>query len=291
MQCRKPVVNGQFYPSDRASCMEEINLCLNERKSEQPFPGKITAAIVPHAGWTFSGALAAMVFSAIKKRNKDVDTFVIFGAAHGYMGRKPAVYNRGCWLTPLGGIEIDESLADSIAQTETADINPDVHNTEHSIEVQIPFIQHLFGEAKIVPVIVPPASAAVELGEAVGRMISGSSDKDIVCVASTDLTHYGLRYGFTPAGIGEEGIKWAAEVNDKSFIDLAVALKPQELLDSSIQNCSSCGPGAAAAVVAVAKEAGIRQGTLLCYTNSSEVLIQKMGSSSHESVGYAAIVF
>jgi hypothetical protein len=232
-----------------------------------------------------------MVFSAIKHVNGGVDTFVIFGAAHRYTGAAGAVYDVGRWLTPLGEVEIDEGLAGEIVAAGLADSNVDAHRNEHSIEVQVPFIQHLFPDAKIVPVIVPPVEAAVELGDNVGAIIDGVTDKKIICIASTDLTHYGPRYCFSPVGTGIDALKWASEVNDREFIDLALQMEPAKMLASAMENYNACGPGAAAAAVSVAKRLGKNKGVLLGHTDSNEVMKVKFDQSSDESVGYAGMVF
>jgi hypothetical protein len=290
MQTRRPIVAGQFYPGRRTDCVDEINEYLNEAVFSEPVPDEVAAGIVPHAGWTFSGRLAAMVFSAVKQRHEDVNTFVIFGAAHGYFG-PPAVYDKGSWATPLGEAAIDEDLATAVLDSGTAVSDPDAHSSEHSIEVQVPFIQHLFPDAKILPIVVPPSRQAVSLGEAVGDIVADNKDKKTVCIGSTDLTHYGPRYGFTPMGTGAQALRWASEVNDKKFIDLALKLDAMGLLASATENLNACGGGAAAAAVAAAKKLGKTKGVLLAHTNSNEVMLKKMGTSSSEAVGYAAIVF
>jgi AmmeMemoRadiSam system protein B len=290
MQTRRPIVAGQFYPGRRADCIDEINECLNEATFSGPIPDSVAAGIVPHAGWTFSGSLAVMVFSAVKQRHENVDTFIIFGAAHGYFGT-PAVYDKGGWATPLGEAIIDEELAAAILNSGTAVSDPGSHSNEHSIEVQVPFIQHLFADAKILPIITPPSRESVSLGEAVGDIVASNKDKKIVCIGSTDLTHYGPRYGFTPMGTGAQALQWASEVNDKKFIDLALKLDATGLLASANENFNACGGGAAAATVAAAKKLGKTKGLLLAHTNSNEVMTEKMGTSSSEAVGYAAIIF
>ncbi len=291
MQTRQPTVAGQFYPDQRSTCTDEINQYLKQAAPSEPLPETIVAGIVPHAGWTFSGAPAAAVFSAVKQQHENVDTFIIFGAAHGYFGQSPAIYNNGCWMTPLGEAAVDEQLADAILATKTAVSNTAAHRTEHSIEVQVPFIQHLFPAAKILPILVTPNKQAISLGEAAGEITSTEKHRKIVCIGSTDLTHYGPQYGFTPMGTGADAIRWASDVNDKEFIDLALKLEPQQMLASAAENLNACGPGAAAAAVAAAKKMGKTKGLLLAHTNSNEVMIQKMGTSSADSVGYAAIVF
>ncbi len=291
MQARKPTVAGQFYPGQHDSCASAIHECLEAVNLSEPLPETIEAGIVPHAGWTFSGTLAALVFYAIKQQHEKVNTFVIFGAAHGYFGASPAVSDKGLWTTPLGEIVIDEELADAILSTGQAVSDPSAHLCEHSIEVQVPFIQDLFAGAKIVPVLVPPTEQAVALGTHVGEIIGQQEGKKIVCIGSTDLTHYGPRYGFAPMGTGKNALAWAKKVNDKKFIDLTLKLKPEELLASAVKNGNACGPGAAAATVAAAKKLGCKRGLLLGHTTSNEIMLQKMGTTSADAVGYVGIVF
>jgi hypothetical protein len=292
MAARRPIVAAQFYPGSEKQCRAEIADCLTDRPVTVKLPEKIVAGIVPHAGWTFSGDLAGMVFAAIEKANKTVDTFVIFGAVHSHIGSAAAVYDAGSWFTPMGEIKNDEELAAAIIKkSPVAKSNPDAHRYEHSIEVQIPFIQYLFKNAKIVPIMTPPADSAVQLGTDVAECIKSAGDKKIVCIGSTDLTHYGPRYGFDPQGSGPSGIKWAKEVNDRAFITLAVEMRAERILTESMENQNACGPGAAAATIAVAKALGKTKGILLAHTHSNEVMEKKFGQSSEESVGYAAIVY
>ena len=291
MQKRKSIVAGQFYPGQYDSCVDEINECLDARTLSEPLPETIVAGIVPHAGWTFSGSLAALVFLAIKQQHEKVHTFVVFGAAHGYFDQSPAVYDRGSWITPLGEVAIDEELADAVLRAGPVVSDTSAHRAEHSIEVQVPFMQYLFPGAKILPIIVPPREQAVALGNSIGRIINKDEHKKIVCIGSTDLTHYGPRYGFTPMGVSEDALKWADSVNDKKFIDLALKLEPERLLADAAENCKACAPGAAAAEIAAAKQLGKTEGLLLAHINSNEIMLRKMGTTSADSVGYAAMVF
>ena len=291
MRTRKTIVAGQFYPGQHDACIDEINDCLDAGTIGESLPETIVAGIVPHAGWTFSGSLAALVFSAIKLQHEKVHTFIVFGAAHRYFGGTPAVYDRGFWETPLGEVAVDEELAEEVLSEGPAESDCGAHRNEHSLEVQVPFIQYLFAGAKILPILVPPTKQAITLGENIGRIIKRNEQKKIVCIGSTDLTHYGPNYGFTPMGVGPDALQWADTVNDKKFIDFALKLEPRALLASAAENCNACGPGASAATIAAAKELGSRQGVLLAHTNSNKVMLQKMGTSSADSVGYAAIIF
>jgi hypothetical protein len=290
MRIRTPVVAGQFYPAGRDDCLEQIRECLASRPVGEPLPPAIVGGIVPHAGWTFSGDLAAMVFAAVKEQRGTVDTFVIFGTAHSYFGPLPAIDDSDSWQTPLGAANIDRALRDALLARKVVVTDSGAHEYEHSIEVQVPFIQHLFPGAKIVPVVVPPADTAIALGETAAEVIAAQG-RTAICIGSTDLTHYGPRYGFTPMGKGSEGLQWAATVNDRQFIDLALALEAERLLAEAIEKANACGPGAAAAAIAAARKLGTAKGQLLAYTHSNEVMRSKMGQTSRDSVGYAAIVF
>lgn len=290
MQIRKPVVAGKFYPAQHNDCIDEINQMLEEVSLPASLPENILAAIVPHAGWIFSGQLAATALAAVKQQQEKVNTFVIFGAAHSYANLSPAIYDRGEWETPMGLIKVDDELAEDILESNNAVSDPQAHHYEHSIEVQIPIIQHLFPGSKIVPIIVPPTAESIELGTAVAKVIAASS-KTIISLASTDLTHYGPSYGFVPQGTGQKALQWAKEENDQQFIDLALSLKPDQLLENSRKNLNACGPGAAAAAVTVAKKLNKTKGTLLAHTTSSEIMQKTMNRQSSDSVGYAAIVY
>ncbi|MFA5252253.1 MAG: AmmeMemoRadiSam system protein B, partial [Phycisphaerae bacterium] len=174
--------------------------------------------------------------------------------------------------------------------TNAAVNDPSAHQDEHSIEVQVPFIQHLFADAKILPILTQPNKQSISLGEAVGGIVK-QQKKTIICIGSTDLTHYGPRYGFTPMGTDAKALRWASDVNDKEFIDFALQLEPQKMLASAAENFNACGPGAAAATVAAAKKLGKTKGLLLAHTDSGKVMLEKMGVASADAVGYAAIVF
>ena len=290
MTLRKPAVAGQFYGATAAECLEEIQQCLPCEPLSVKLPLPVVAAVVPHAGWMFSGSVAALAFRAIGQTNPDVDTFIIFGAAHRCFDSGPAVYDRGAWETPLGLAVIDEPLAAAVVEA-GAHSNPAAHRDEHSIEVQIPFIQHLFPNAKIVPVMAPAAGFDVRFGTRIGDMLGRLSDKRVICLASTDLTHYGPRYGFCPEGVGPAALDWARQVNDRQFIELALQMDADRLFNDALHNGNACGPAAAATLVAAAAAMGRSGGVLLAHTTSNEVLMERFGQTSDESVGYAAIVY
>ncbi|MCU0915751.1 MAG: AmmeMemoRadiSam system protein B [Planctomycetes bacterium] len=290
MQIREPAVAGQFYPDDCETCLAEIRACLPPEVPAEGLPQPLVGGLVPHAGWTFSGPLAALVFAAVKRQRGTVATFVICGAAHGYFGPKPVIDASTAWDTPLGRTHLDESLRQALHDRGVAAIDSSAHRREHSIEVQVPFLQYLFPESRLLPIIVPANESALELGHALAEQ-TYSSDAAVVYLGSTDLTHYGPRYGFTPMGIGSEALHWARDVNDRQFLDLAVHLEAERLLANALENGNACGPGAAAALLAAARRLGAQKGVLLAHTDSNAVMLRETGTASRDSVGYAAIVF
>ncbi|MCF7958680.1 MAG: AmmeMemoRadiSam system protein B [Phycisphaerae bacterium] len=295
MAIRINAVAGQFYDASPGNCLEAINLmrppALPPGVRIEDLPEKIVAGIVPHAGWVFSGELALAVFDTIQKR-QSVDTFIIFGAVHSVRTPKALLYDHGQWSSPLGTIDVDENLSESLYNACPQLIKKDCagHSREHSIEVQIPFIQHLFKNASIVPIMVPPIDGADDIGRAAARVIQ-RSDKNIICIASTDLTHYGPSYSYSPMGIGPEALKWAKETNDQFFINLAVTMQADKLVESARLYGSACGAGAVAAAVAAASELGANKGIVTGHTTSAEIMRERFNQASEDSVGYAGIVF
>ena len=127
-------------------------------------------------------------------------------------------------------------------------------------------------------------------GDVLADILQRQSKKAVV-IGSTDLTHYGPSYGFTPMGSGSDGLRWAREVNDRTFVDLALSLESERLLSCAVNKGNACGPGAAAAAIVVARKFGVQSGFLLGQTTSNEIMRDKMGTTSNDSVGYAAMVF
>ena len=287
---RRPIVAGRFYPSSRTQAERELDVCLQDELAVERLPDEIFGGLVPHAGWVCSGAVAGKTFKAIKYKG-DVDTFVLFGAVHQYGVNRPAIFASGSWETPIGTIEVDEELAEKIIESSNViESSPQAHLSEHSIEVQVPFIRKLFPKAKIVPIMTPPDSSAIQVGADVTKAIS-QSDKKVVCVGSTDLTHYGPSYGFTRQGIGEAGIRWAKEVNDAGLIDLILKLDAEAALEYARRTHSACGAGAISATISAVVALGADKAVLLEHTTSYEVLGKAYGEFGSDSVGYASVVF
>jgi AmmeMemoRadiSam system protein B len=245
------------------------------------------AGIVPHAGWIFSGAVAAKVFKCISAK-AGPDTFILLGAVHTGRPRGNSLYSRGAWATPLGDVKIDEDVAATLIKALAGDVSEDpyAHEGEHSLEVQVPFIKFLCPEAKIVPIAIPPDENAHITGRKIGEAAAGAGKK-IVVVGTTDLTHYGDPYGFTPFGYGP-GAKKRMRENDARIIELALLMRADDIRKEAQKSHNACGSGAMAATVAAAKAMGAEKGHLLEYTTSHDVMAE---GEFDMAVGYAGIVF
>lgn len=285
MITRYPVVAGMFYPGDEATCRRQIMDCL--RITDLPaIAAPVVGGIVPHAGWAFSGPTAARTFLALQANPPD--TIVLFGAVHRWGIDRPCLYSIGNWRTPLGEIQIDKELAQGIlaAQPGLAADQPEAHDDEHSIEVQLPFIQYLYPQARILPIATPPMRNAVLLGRTTA-LVARQIGRQTVAIGSSDLTHYGPRYGFAPVGVGEHALTWMHE-NDARLLDLVVSLCADEVIAEAQAHHNACGAGAIAAAIAYAVESGAHQGLRLHYTTSHEVM--PMGRPT-DMVGYGAAIF
>jgi AmmeMemoRadiSam system protein B len=249
----------------------------------------LVGGLVPHAGWLYSGAVSAGVLHLLAT-HRQPQTVVLFGGSHRCRNKHAALFGAGRWETPLGGLQVDDRLAERIlGHTNLIVDDAYAHDDEHSLEVHLPMIECLFGPVRIVPIVVPPVETAWEVGEAVARTLQAYR-YDAIVLGTTDLTHYGPQYDFTPEGVGEEGLAWAKE-NDRRFIDLTCTLAAKRLVREAAENHNACSAGAAAAVVAAAKALGAMSGVLVEHTSSGEVIRTRTNMKDPNSVGYAGIVF
>ncbi|MBN1547866.1 MAG: AmmeMemoRadiSam system protein B [Syntrophaceae bacterium] len=273
----------QFYPGD---CKAQIEHFLKNYKVPQE-PVVAVGGIVPHAGWVYSGAVAAKVFKCLSLK-ANPDTFILLGAVHTWKPRGNSIYSSGSWTTPLGDVKIDEDVANELIDFLAGDIieAPDAHEGEHSLEVQLPFIKYFCPDAKIVPIAIPPDKNAHMTGEKIGKAVSGMGKK-IVVVGTTDLTHYGDAYGFTPFGYGETA-KRQMEESDARIIKLALMMRYDEIVREALKNQNACGSGALAATVAAVNAMGANKGYLLQYTTSYDVM---QDGAFEMAVGYGGLLF
>ena len=290
MMIRNAIVAGQFYPAEANACREAIEQHLGAVVPLDRGGLCLAGGLVPHAGWTCSGTVAAGVFAALAKFHRP-DVIVLFGGVHRYRGSRAAVFGSGRWSTPLGPVNVDSRLAERILQNSNLFLDDSsAHESEHSLEVQVPLIRYLFPDVKVVPIMVPIDPSATQVGEAVGQVLHEYSDDGLI-VGTTDLTHYGPRYGFTPQGVGAEANAWAKSTNDRRFVDLVCSLAADALVPEAASHRNACNSGAAAATVSATVSLGARRGVLLEQTTSCEVLSRMGDRDQANSVGYAGIVF
>lgn len=286
MPVRRPIVAGAFYPQEATLCRQQVKACL----AQAPLvavAGTVLGGMVPHAGWVYSGPTAGTWFQALAA-GPAPETFVLFGAVHSWGVDAPSLYTQGVWRTPLGDVAVDEEVAHALlAQPEALVVDrPAAHAQEHSLEVQLPFVQHLFPQARILPIAVPPLDLAPAVGRQVAQAVRAAGRR-AVALGSSDMTHYGPRYGMAPAGVGLPALEWT-HANDRRLLDLAVRLRAEEIVPEARVRHNACGAGAVAAAIAFAVALGATQGALLHYTTSYEVLPEGRPS---DLVGYGAVAF
>ena len=191
---REPAVAGLFYPADREECILEIRRCLAAAAPLVPGGTRAVAAVVPHAGWIYSGPTMAAALLALAPG--EPDTLLLFGADHhGILGGACAVHSRGAWETPVGEVGVDEEVAAALIASPGLQVqaSEEAHAPEHSLEVILPFLRTLLPRAKVVPILTPPGVGAARVGEAAARAARALGRK-AVALGSSDLTHYGTRY-------------------------------------------------------------------------------------------------
>jgi AmmeMemoRadiSam system protein B len=280
VKVRRPCQAGAFYEGTSDALKRQIEKCFTDKlgPGELPevaktAPREVIGLICPHAGYMFSGPVAAHAYYRLALDGKP-DVVVIFGPNHTGYGSGLAVMNEGVWRTPLGDVEIDGEMANQIVyESRTVDIDDSAHSYEHSIEVQLPFLQYLYGSGfKIVPIcfLMQDLSSAREVGQAVAKVLL---DKKAVIIASSDMTHYEPQE--------------SAERKDKKALEAIEAMDEahfQSIIETN--NITACGHGPIAALITAAKILGGREAKLLCYKTSGDV------TGDYSSVvGYAAVCF
>lgn len=296
MTIRRAFSAGVFYDASPDRCLRAASDVIAAAGTPPDLPPVLYGGLVPHAGWPYSGRLAAMTFKALCSAC-EVDTFVLFGADHFGTVRMGEVYDTGAWQTPLGDVAIDEELARAILAAGGAlRANPDAHEyqpargrAEHSIEVQLPILRTVAPGARIVPIAIPPTPLAGEIGRTVGAVLAETPGRTVV-VGSTDLTHHGGHFG-SAGGRGAVGEQWTRR-NDRRMLDLVEAMSDDGIIDEAVAHQNACGAGAIAATVAACKRLGASRGLCLGYTNSYEVVhASEPNYPDDTTVGYASVVF
>lgn len=280
---------GSWYSGEANLLRAEVAGCVGQAEEKYASAlaenvGDPVAIVVPHAGLYFSGTLAGLGFELVRRRRESVETFIIFGACHRERLLHPAVWTGDAWDCPLGAVEVDNALARELVAAGVGRSNTRPHADDNAIELQLPFVKVLFPNAKIVPIAMGFFPDSYRYGE-IAAQVAGK--KNVVVVASTDLTHYGASFGVAPAGYGETALAWT-KANDQRFIETLVDLNMEKIVSTAEKEHSACGAGAAAAAAGWAKALGCEKGRLLAHTNSYEILPR--GNADH-IVGYATVAF
>ena len=263
---RLPAVAGRFYESNPGHLKREIEAYL---EPEAPREAAI-AAVCPHAGYMYSGHVAGAVFSRLLVPEK----VVILGPNHTGLGAPAAIMVEGTWQMPLGPVPIAQDLAREIlAQSQVLEEDVEAHLYEHSLEVQVPFLQYLNPRVEIVPICLSalPVAALEDIGLALARAISNYPEP-VLIVASTDMSHY------VPHEVAKQ--------KDALAIERILALDYAGLIQVvQRERISMCGVYPTASTIVAAKALGAREGRLIKYATSGEV-----SGDFYQVVGYAGII-
>lgn len=271
---RPAAVAGTFYPADA----RELSAQVDRYSPASAAPGqqktRAIACVAPHAGYMYSGHVAGAVYSAIEIPAR----CILLGPRHYPQGQPMAILTEGSWRTPLGDVAIDTSLAADLARAcSRLRDDPVAHAREHSLEVQLPFLQKLGKSVRFVPVVLASDRypALEQLGRAVAHVVvkaDAAQAGPVLIVASTDLNHY------------EDDA--TTRLKDARAIERILALDPRGLYDTiRNESITMCGYAATVATLAAAIELGATEARLIRYATSAEV-----SGDYSRVVGYAGIV-
>jgi len=260
---RHPQFAGSWYPEERAGIMRYLVPGV--------VPRPALGAICPHAGWIYSGATAGAVYSRLPL----ADTYILIGPNHTGRGARASLFAAGSWQMPLGRVAVDADAAHQLmAESEFLEEDYAAHMGEHSLEIQLPFIQNAQPAARIVPIILMDADAeiAADIGRSVARVIRKSADRRMLIIASSDMSHYEHRR--------------YAEQNDRLALDRICALDADGLLAVvERRGISMCGAGPVAALLIAARALGARTASVVRYATSGE-----QTGEEESVVGYAGVI-
>jgi len=263
---REAIVAGKFYPDSPDKLKEMIMDMMDKKAARQDAIGLVS----PHAGYIYSGAVAGAAISRIKLK----DTFIIIGPNHTGMGRPFSIMTDGAWQTPLGDVNIDTELAKRIlASSKYLEEDSEAHRFEHSIEVQLPFLQYLGRQFKLVPTVLSYTDITVyrEIGRAIAAAVR-DLDRKAVIIASSDMTHY------EPQD--------SARKKDDLAIEAILELDEDKLVKRIKEfNISMCGYAPVVSLITAARELGADKAELIKYQTSGNAT-----GDYREVVGYAGII-
>lgn len=259
---RSPAVAGQFYAGTKPALEEQI-----EAAFEHPVgPGAVPAVgtdgdpplglISPHAGYPYSGPVAAHGFSRLATSGRP-EVAIIVGPNHGRRGRPLAISGAAAWETPLGTVPVHDALREDLSSAPGVEIDESTHAGEHSLEVQVPFLQYLYDEKVPIVPIVMSRQDQTHLDQLTTALLESVSDwSEVLLIASTDLTHY------EPAE--------RAQMKDEPIRGAIESLDSAAIMDAKQSGHSMCGPGPTAVTLAVAREHQVDSGTVLSYATSGD---------------------
>ncbi|HEV2138722.1 MAG TPA: AmmeMemoRadiSam system protein B [Nitrososphaerales archaeon] len=279
MLVRKPAVAGQFYPSDPHELSAAIDKCYSHPIGPGRTPpapkgdAKVVAVVSPHAGYVYSGPVAAHSYLHVSSL-RDPDLIVVVAPNHYGIGSGVSTFQGGEWETPLGRMRVDPTASNQLVELAgVASFDPDSQRLEHSLEVQLPFLQKIYGSAvPFLPVslLLQDVETASAVSKALVQIVRG---RKAVLVASSDLTHY------EPAEAAKE--KDSALLRQVERMDVEGFYSALERLQ-----VTACGFGAIATVMEVALQLGLAKGELLKYASSGD-----MTGENLQVVGYGALRF
>lgn len=267
---RQPVVAGSFYPADSATLDSMVRDHLRSVPDRPAIDGEIIALIVPHAGLVYSGAIAAHCYKLLE--GSSINRVILCGPSHRYAFQGASVYGaQVSWRTPLGLIPCDDELCNAAVLNDGVRVVSTAHNREHSLEVQLPYLQTVLSDFSIVPILIGHQSES-GIATLTAALKSLEYDAQTIMVASTDWQHY------KPASVGGP--------MDSLAISCLLDLDPQRLATLLASGeVEMCGGGAAVAVAKAAVAKGANRAQLLRYGDSGELFGDK-----ESVVGYAAMV-
>jgi hypothetical protein len=265
---RPPAVAGRFYPDDPSRLRSDVASFLTRSGKEKVI--RAIACVVPHAGYIYSGSVAGEVYRGMEIPRR----VILIGPRHYPQGASLAILSIGSWQTPLGMAPIDHLLAEKIVRA-FPELREDAiaHSPEHSLEVQLPFLQQLVPSFAFVPIVIGPAqwNTLDRLGRALATVIAAENEP-VLLIASSDMNHY-----------ESDAV---TRVKDRKAIEQILALEPRKLFDTVREaQISMCGYAAAVAVMVAAKELGATHAELIRYATSGEV-----NGDMQQVVGYAGMV-
>jgi AmmeMemoRadiSam system protein B len=278
MSVRPRTLPVGWYPGSGPECQSELAAFVSGVKA-LPAGAKVYGGVMPHAGWYYSGRLAARVFY-LTAQIKQPQVVCIFG---GHLGGNspPLLVQDDAWETPLGDLAIATAMFEPLQKKIAC--APE-YPGDNTMEIQLPMVKYFFPQAKLLAVRAPHSQRAMELGQAVAQ-VAQEMNLSLLAFGSSDLTHYGPNYGWAPKGVGAAAVKWVKEINDKEYVDRALKMDAAGVLQAAANDQSSCSAGATAAAISAARAIGATKATLVDYYTSYDI------RPDSSFVGYAGILF